>query len=239
MQNARDERLLQMRHLALKSKLHPFPSVLSYMQKIIFAALCLGALLGVTVSAQTAPAAPAAIGQPAPNFTLQGSDGKKHSLAHYKGKYVVLEWTNPQCPFVHKFYDSHTMQGLQKKETAKGVVWLRINSNAEGHEGYQSPSDLAAYVKEQHVAATASLIDPTGKVGHMYGARTTPHMFVIDPKGVLIYAGGIDNKPSTNVDDIATATNYVTAALDESMAGKPVTTPSAPPYGCAVKYASN
>jgi peroxiredoxin len=209
------------------------------MQKIIFAALCLGALLGVTVSAQDNTPKSAAVGQSAPDFTLQGSDGKDHSLAEYKGKYVVLEWTNPECPFVHKFYDSHTMQGLQKKETAKGVVWLRINSSAAGHDGYQSASDLAAYVKENHVAATASLMDPDGKVGHIYGARTTPHMFVINPKGVLIYAGGIDNKPSTDVADIATATNYVTAALKESMAGKPVTTSTAPPYGCSVKYASN
>jgi hypothetical protein len=209
------------------------------MRKIIFAALCLGALLGVTVSAQNTSMAPATIGQPAPNFTLQGSDGKTHSLADYKGKFVVLEWTNPNCPFVHKFYDSNTMQGLQKKETAKGVVWLRINSAAEGYDGYQSASDLAAYEKEHNVAATESLLDPSGQVGHLYGARTTPHMFVIDPKGVLIYAGGIDDTPSADPATIATAKNYVTAALDEAMAGKPVTTPTARPYGCSVKYASN
>jgi len=210
-----------------------------YMQKIIFAALCLGALLGLTVSAQNTSPASATIGQPAPNFTLQGSDGKTHSLADYKGKFVVLEWTNPNCPFVHKFYDSNTMQGLQKKETAKGVVWLRINSSAEGSQAYQSASDLASYVKDHNVAATASLLDPTGQVGHTYGARTTPHMFVINPQGVLIYAGGIDNTPSPDPATIATAKNYVTAALDEAMAGKPVTTPTAPPYGCHVAYASN
>ena len=209
------------------------------MRTIIFVGLCLGALLGITVLAQSPAPAPATIGQPAPNFTLQGSDGKTHSLADFKGKYVVLEWTNPQCPFVHKFYDSSTMQKLQKTETAKGVAWLRINSAAEGHQGYQTASDLAAYEKEHDVAATASLLDPDGQVGHMYGARTTPHMFVIDPKGVLIYAGGIDNKPSPNPADIATATNYVTAALDEARAGKSVTTPTAPPYGCSVKYAKN
>jgi hypothetical protein len=209
------------------------------MQKIIFAALCLGALLGVTVSAQNTSMAPALIGQPAPNFTLQGADGKSHSLADYKGKFVVLEWTNPQCPFVHKFYDSGTMQGLQKTETAKGVVWLRINSAAEGNDGYQTAADLAAYEKEHNVASTESLLDPTGQVGHMYGARTTPHMFVIDPKDVLIYAGGIDDTPSADPATLATAKNYVTAALDEAMAGKPVTTPTARPYGCSVKYASN
>src|SRR5271156_2777122 len=124
----------------------------NHMRKIIFTALCLGALLGVTVSAQNTSMAPATIGQPAPNFTLQGSDGKTHSLADYKGKFVVLEWTNPNCPFVHKFYDSNTMQGLQKQETAKGVVWLRINSSAEGHEGYHSVSDLASYEKDKNVA---------------------------------------------------------------------------------------
>src|SRR5271170_438504 len=125
----------------------------NYMRKIIFTALCLGALLGVTVSAQNTSMAPATIGQPAPNFTLQGSDGKTHSLADYKGKFVVLEWTNPTCPFVHKFYDSNTMQGLQKAETAKGVAWLRINSSAEGSRAYQSASDLASYAEEHHVAA--------------------------------------------------------------------------------------
>jgi peroxiredoxin len=210
-----------------------------YMRTIIFAALSLGALLSVTVSAQNSASTSAMVGQPAPNFTLQGADGKTHSLADFQGKYVVLEWTNPQCPFVHKFYDSGAMQKLQKKETAKGVAWLRINSSAAGHEGYQSVGDLASYEKEHNVAATASLLDPDGKVGHTYGARTTPHMFVIDPKGALIYAGGIDNKPSADPADIETAKNYVTAALDEAMAGKPVATPTARPYGCSVKYASN
>jgi len=209
-----------------------------YMQKIIFAALCLGAALGITVLAQNPALVPATIGQPAPNFTLQGGDGKTHSLADYKGKFIVLEWTNPQCPFVHKFYDSGAMQKLQKEETAKGVAWLRINSSAQGHEGFQSVDDLAAYAKEHNVAATESLLDPNGQVGHLYGARTTPHMFVIDPKGILIYAGGIDNAPSPDPATLATATNYVTAALDEAMAGKPVTTPTAAPYGCSVKYAS-
>ena len=209
------------------------------MRKIIFTALCLGALVGMTVSAQNASPQSATVGQAAPDFTLQGSDGKPHALADFHGKYVVLEWTNPECPFVHKFYDSGTMQALQTKETAKGVVWLRINSSAKGHDGYQSASDLTSYVKENHVGATASLMDPDGTVGHMYGARTTPDMYVIDPKGMLIYAGGIDNKPSTNAADIATAKNYVAAALKESMAGEPVGTPTSRPYGCSVKYASN
>jgi hypothetical protein len=179
----------------------------------------------------------ATLGQPAPDFTLTGADGKSHSLADYHGKFIVLEWTNPSCPFVHKFYDSGTMQKLQKEETAKGVVWLRINSGAPGHEGSQTPGEAAAYEKGEKVASTETLLDPTGKVGHTYGATNTPQMFVIDKKGDLIYAGGIDNKPSADADDIATAKNYVTAALNEAMAGKPVETASAPPYGCSVKYA--
>jgi peroxiredoxin len=198
---------------------------------------CFGVL---AISGLIARAADSAtVGQSAPNFKLQGADGKSHSLSNYAGKYVVLEWTNPQCPFVRKFYGSNTMQTLQKEETAKGVVWLRINSGAPGQEGSQTPAELASYVKENHVAATASLLDPTGKVGHMYGARNTPQMFVINPQGTLIYAGGIDNKPSTDPQDISTATNYVKAALDESMAGKAVTTATAPPYGCSVKYADD
>jgi hypothetical protein len=207
------------------------------MPSAVFSLLC---TLLVSVPALSALAAPSAtIGQKAPDFTLQGSDGKSHSLSEYTGKFVVLEWTNPNCPFVKKFYGSDTMQSLQKKETAKGVVWLRINSGAPGHDGYQSASDLASYVSDHHVAATASLMDPTGKVGHLYGARNTPQMFVISPKGTLLYAGGIDNKPSTDPADIATATNYVSAALDEAMAGKAVATPTAPPYGCSVKYADD
>ena len=205
------------------------------MHKLILTTLCLGAFLGLNAFASDK----ATVGQPAPNFTLTGADDKPHSLSDYKGKFVVLEWTNPNCPFVHKFYDSGTMQALQKQETAKGVIWLRINSAAPGKADYQDPTTLAAYEKENHVAATESLIDPDGQVGHLYGARTTPHMFVIDSKGTLVYAGGIDNKPSPDPADIPTATNYVTAALDEAMAGQPVTTPTSRPYGCSVKYASN
>jgi peroxiredoxin len=206
-------------------------------QTLLFPLFCAAALGLAAFPARAVT--PATVDQPAPHFTLKGADGKSHSLSNYAGKFVVLEWTNPNCPFVKKFYGSNAMQELQKEETAKGVVWLRINSGAPGHDGYQTPSELAAYVAANHVVATQSLIDPTGKVGHIYGARNTPTMFVIDPKGTLIYAGGIDNKPSTDPADIATATNYVKAALDEAMAGKPVTTPTAPPYGCSVKYASN
>jgi peroxiredoxin len=205
------------------------------MHKTLLTALCLGAFLGLNLYA----AEKATVGQSAPNFTLTGADDKPHSLSDYKGKFVVLEWTNPDCPFVHKFYDSGTMQSLQKAETAKGVVWLRVNSAAPTSPDYQDVTTLAAYDKDHHVAATESLVDPDGQVGHMYGARTTPHMFVIDPKGTLIYAGGIDNHPSPDPSSLQGATNYVTAALDEAKAGKPVTTPTAQPYGCSVKYAKD
>lgn len=184
-----------------------------------------------------AAAASATVGQPVPDFSLQGADGKAHSLSDYKGKFVVLEWTNPRCPFVHKFYDSGAMQKLQAEETAKGVVWLRINSGAPGHDGAQTPAEAAAYEKAQHVHSTETLLDPTGKVGHEFNATNTPQMFVIGKNGMLLYAGGIDDKPSADPADIASAKNYVRAALDEAMAGKPVSVTTAPPYGCSVKYA--
>jgi peroxiredoxin len=202
-----------------------------------FSFLALPVLAAALAFTSTARAADATLGEKVPNFTLQGADGKSHSLSAYKGKFVVLEWTNPECPFVHKFYDSHTMQNLQKEETAKGVIWLRVNSGAPNHEGTQTPAEAAAYEQKEGTACTHTLLDPTGKVGHEFGATNTPQMFVINKDGVLIYAGGIDNKPSTNPDDIASATNYVKAALDEAMAGKPVVTASARPYGCSVKYA--
>jgi peroxiredoxin len=204
------------------------------MHKILLTTLCLGAFLGLN-----AIAAQATVGQVAPNFTLTGADYKPHALSDYSGKYVVLEWTNPNCPFVHKFYDSGTMQALQKEWTGKGVVWLRINSSSQQSPDFQDASTLAAYDKANHVAATESLLDPDGQVGHTYGARTTPHMFVIDTKGTLIYAGGIDNHRSPDPDSIPGATNYVSQALTESMAGQPVSVPTAQPYGCSVKYAAN
>jgi peroxiredoxin len=201
---------------------------------ILGAALLAAALV---FSSSPARAESAILGQAVPDFTLQGADGKSHSLSDYKGKFVVLEWTNPQCPFVHKFYDSGTMQKLQKEETAKGVVWLRVNSGAPGHDGAQTADEAAAYEKSNNVASTETLLDPAGSVGHEFGATNTPQMFVINKDGTLIYAGGIDDKPSADPADIATAKNFVRAALDEAMAGKPVSTASARPYGCSVKYA--
>jgi peroxiredoxin len=181
-------------------------------------------------------AAAAAVGQPAPGFTLADSNGNSHALSSFKGKLVVLEWVNYDCPFVKKHYESGNMQKLQKAYTGQGVVWLAVNSSAPGKQGNFSPEQIDARSKQHGFAATAYLIDADGTVGRAYGAKTTPHMFVIDPDGKLIYAGGIDDKPSTDQADIETATNYVEAALGEALAGKPVSTTSSRPYGCSVKY---
>jgi peroxiredoxin len=180
--------------------------------------------------------AAAVVGQPAPAFTATDSTGKTQSLADYKGKFVVLEWNNDTCPFVGKQYGSGNMQGLQKAYTQKGVAWLTINSSAPSKEGSVDAAQANAILEKRGAAPTAYVLDPQGVVGRAYGAKTTPHMFVIDPQGRLVYAGGIDDKPSTDQADVKTAKNYVRAALDEAMAGKPVTVPVSQPYGCAVKY---
>ncbi len=178
------------------------------------------------------------VNSPAPNFTLPDSHGTEHSLSSYQGKFVVLEWTNPDCPFVRKHYvKSHNMQDLQKEYTGKGVVWLSINSSAPGKQGNYPPQKLNEINQERGASPTALLLDPDGKVGKMYGAKTTPHMFVVDPKGNLIYEGGIDSKPTPDAEDIKTAKNYVKTALDEALGGNPVSNPSSQPYGCSVKYA--
>ena len=178
------------------------------------------------------------IGQPAPDFTLTDCSGKKVSLSDFKGKVVVLEWVNHNCPFVAKHYGSGNMQKLQADATAKGVVWLSISSSAPGKPGYASPADASKKCTETQSAATAYLLDETGEVGKTYGAKVTPEMYVIDANGVLVYHGAIDDKKSTNPGDIAGAKNYVAAALDEVLAGKPVSTPKSDPYGCGVKYAN-
>ncbi len=176
------------------------------------------------------------VGKPAENFTLTDTQGKTHSLNDLKGKFVVLEWYNPDCPFVKKHYDGGNMQSLQKSYTDKGVVWLSINSSASGKQGYYSPEEYNKIAAEKKTAPTALLLDHDGKVGHLYGAKTTPHIFIINPEGNLIYQGGIDNKASADPADIATAENYVKSTLDSAMAGKPVAVPTSKPYGCGVKY---
>jgi peroxiredoxin len=180
----------------------------------------------------------ARVGEPAPDFSGTDSHGKAVRLADLKGKFVVLEWHNDGCPYVGKHYGSGNMQRLQREWTGKGVVWLTVISSAEGQQGYVTADQANAYFKDKNAAQTAVLLDPRGTIGRMYDARTTPHMFVIDPKGTLIYNGAIDDKPTTDRADVAGATNYVSAALTEAMSGKPVTRSTSRPYGCSVKYGS-
>lgn len=193
-------------------------------------------VLASLLFAATAASAAVKVGEPAPDFTLAGADGKTHSLGSFQGKYVVLEWTNHECPFVKKHYGSGNMQSQQKELTGKGAVWLSIVSSARGKQGYVDAAQAAELTKRRGAAPTAVLLDPSGEVGRKYDARTTPHMFVVAPDGTLIYQGGIDSIASTDADDIAQATPYVKVALAEAMAGKPVTNASTRPYGCSVKY---
>ena len=179
----------------------------------------------------------AEVGEPAPLFTLADVSGDKHSLEDLKGKYVVLEWTNMDCPFVRKHYDSGNMQSLQKKYRKEGVVWLRICSSGPGKQGYFESDVIEKRMEKETSMASAYLIDGDGTVGRMYAAKTTPHMYVIDPKGVLIYAGAIDDIKSTNKADIEKATNYVSACLDAAMKGEKFEVSTSVPYGCSVKYA--
>jgi len=191
--------------------------------------------LALLVAAGTAVAAPQ-IGQPAPEFTLTDSNGQSHNLSDFKGKFVVLEWLNHGCPFVQKHYDGGNMQGLQKEYTGKDVVWLSIASSAPGKQGHMSPEETNKTKEEKDAAPTAVLIDADGTVGKLYDAKVTPELFVINPEGTLIYAGAIDDKKSVDAADVAGATNYVKQALDEAMAGNPVSTPQTEAYGCGVKY---
>ncbi|HVG26972.1 MAG TPA: thioredoxin family protein [Acidobacteriaceae bacterium] len=176
-------------------------------------------------------------GEAAPEFKGTDSNGKTHSLAQYRGKYVVLEWANQGCPYEQKHYKSGNMERLQKEWTGRGVVWLSVISSAPGQQGYVSPAEENEYLRTMHAAPTAAILDPSGAIGRMYGAKTTPHMFVIDPRGKLIYEGAIDDKPSTDPETLKGARNYLNEALAAAMAGKPVPTPATPSYGCSVKYA--
>ncbi|MBN8504350.1 MAG: thioredoxin family protein [Burkholderiales bacterium] len=180
----------------------------------------------------------ATVGQPAPAFTVADTSGKAVNLADFKGKTVVLEWTNPGCPFVQKHYKPSNMQNTQRGATGDGVVWLTVSSTNPQAKDYKKPAELAAWMGEQKAAATHTLMDDDGKVGKAYGARTTPHLYVINPAGTLVYAGAIDSKPTGNPADIATATNYVNQALGELKAGKAISQPTSQPYGCSIKYAS-
>ncbi|MEP0828023.1 MAG: thioredoxin family protein [Candidatus Zixiibacteriota bacterium] len=185
---------------------------------------------------ETAAVATATVGQTAPDFTLIDANGKSHSLSSFKGKFVVLEWVNFDCPFVRKHYNSGNMPRLQKEMMEKGVVWLGICSSASGKQGYFEGKELTERLKSEGFSANAYLIDNDGKVGRMYGAKTTPHMYIISPEGTLIYAGAIDDKPTTKLDDVKGASNYVVAALQAAMGGKEIATKSTVSYGCSVKY---
>jgi len=175
-------------------------------------------------------------GSLAPDFQGTDSNGKTQSLSQYRGKYVVLEWANEGCPYEQKLYKSGTMEKLQKEWTAKGVVWLSILSSAPGQQGNVTAAQENNYLKTMNAAPTAAILDPHGTIGHLYEAKTTPHMFVIDPTGKVIYQGAIDDKPSPDPDTLPGAHNYVTAALNEAMSGKAVSTPVTRSYGCSVKY---
>ncbi len=178
----------------------------------------------------------AQVGKAAPEFSLPASNGKSVDLAQYKGKLVVLEWFNHGCPFVKKHYDSGNMQALQKEYTGKGVIWLSICSSAPGKQGFGTAEEHNAELKEFKAAPTAVLMDPDGKVGRMYGAKTTPHMFVIDKKGVLVYAGAIDDHSDPDQASIKISKSFVKEALDEILSGKTVAQASTKSYGCSVKY---
>src|SRR3954469_23097049 len=176
------------------------------------------------------------VGSSAPDFSLNDAKGKTHSLGEFKGKYVVLEWFNPECPFVKKHYGSGNMQKLQDEFTGKGVVWLTIDSSAPGLEGNLTAEQANAKMTEWKTKQTAFVLDPDGKAGRSYGAKNTPHMFVINPEGKILYEGAIDSKATPNPSDISSSTNYVKVALEESLAGKTVSNANTKPYGCSVKY---
>ena len=175
-------------------------------------------------------------GAPAPDFSLTDTSGKTVHLSDLRGKFVVLEWTNPDCPFVQKHYNSQNMPDLQKEWGAKDVVWLSINSTNRDSFEFKTPAQMNAWMQSKGAAQKPVLIDDSSATGRAYAARTTPHMFVIDPAGTIVYAGAIDDKRSTRPEDVKIAHNYVRAALTEAQAGKPVTVPSTTPYGCSVKY---
>jgi peroxiredoxin len=180
--------------------------------------------------------AAAKVGEPAPGFTAPATSGSPVSLADYRGKLVILEWTNHDCPYVRKHYETGNMQALQKDATGQGVVWLTIISSSPGTQGYVTPAEANELTASRKAMPTAVLLDPTGAVGHLYGATNTPHMYLVDKAGLLVYAGAIDDKPTTRRSDVPGATNYVRAALEAVSAGQPVKTPVTRAYGCTVKY---
>ena len=175
-------------------------------------------------------------GDAAPDFHGSDSNGNSQTLAQYRGKFVVLEWANQGCPYEQKHYKSGNMERLQREWTSKGVVWLSVISSAPGEQGYVTPPEENDYLRTMHAAPTAAVLDPSGAIGRLYGAKTTPHMFVIDPQGKLVYEGALDDQSTPDPASLKIAHNYVSEALEDAMAGKPVPTPVTRPYGCNVKY---
>jgi peroxiredoxin len=195
-------------------------------------------LIGLLALVTIVPAAMAVrVGDAAPDFSGTDSKGQSHKLSEYHGKFVVLEWTNNGCPYTKKHYESGNMQSLQKQWTGKGVVWLTILSSAPGQQGYMTAAQENTYISLVHADPTAAILDPKGTIGHLYSAKTTPHMYVIDPAGKLVYEGAIDDHATTDTSDIPASKNYVSAALTSALAGQPVATAYTRPYGCSVKYA--
>jgi peroxiredoxin len=182
------------------------------------------------------PALAATAGQTAPNFSLTDTQGKTVQLSDFKGRYVVLEWTNPQCPFVRNHYNTRNMQGLQAEWGPRGVVWLSIDSSNSSSWSFMQPAKLDAWMHEHGAAQKAVLVDSESTVAKLYQAKTTPHMFVIDPEGRVVYAGAIDDRPSTRPQDPAAAKNYVRTALTQATSGAAVTTTNTTPYGCSIDY---
>ena len=211
------------------------------MGKLIAATIALVVTLAATAllavdRAAAVGAAAVKPGAPAPGFTAPDIAGRMVNLGQYAGQIVILEWTNNGCPFVQKHYDSANMQTLQRRYTQGGVIWLTIASSAPGEEGYVTPAAAQADLARWQAAPTDYLLDPDGMVGHLYDARATPHMVVVDRGGRIAYMGAIDDTPSTRLADVKTAKNYLVAALDEIAAGKPVTVASTRAYGCSIKY---
>jgi peroxiredoxin len=205
------------------------------MKKLVLPTLFVSAIALAIATAQVL--AEPKLGEAAPDWSLTDTNGKTHRLSDFRGKYVVLEWTNHQCPVVVRHYRAGNMQATQKWAKEKGVVWLSIVSSRPGSQGYVEPAQANEVIKEKGHVITAMLLDPSGTVGRKYGAKTTPHMYVIDPKGILIYNGAIDDNPSARTaEEMKAARNHVVMALTESMAGKPVSVPASQPYGCSVKY---
>ncbi len=200
------------------------------LKKLIFAMILAG-ILPLNIHAQTAE-----LDKTAPDFQLVDSYGNTHKLSDFAGKYVVLEWINFDCPFVIKHYKSENMQKLQQELTDKGVVWLSICSSNEGKQGYFKPEEINTRIADNKAKMTAYLIDTDGKVGKMYGAKVTPHIYIIDKNGILVYQGAIDNIKSTDIEDVPKANNYIREVLDALFAGKPLQTKTTTPYGCSVKY---